>query len=184
MVDTKENPVQEGDQVILNEKLGLELAISDMQESLRNQSLSISAFKATTRHLLSAASLIVALIGALQLYKVQISDDWIWLYTGVLFLIAGLYIALVMLCVWAQAPIVVMGPIREEWELFREFYMGKSEIDILRVRLSGYLHAFDLNKEPIAFRVKLTKAASVILPVIVVILLLLSLVPRTLLGSG
>lgn len=162
-------------------RLGYEVSFADMQHHLEQQYRAIEAVKSTTQHILAAASLIVALVGALQLFYARVDSGYLILYNLLIWLTMILYIALIGCCVFVLQPAQMRGPIKADWDDLYEGYVGQEDdLDVLKQRLSNYLNAMRLNEPIIDRRRKLTTVACVLLPVVVVLLFCLSLVPRSL----
>jgi len=162
----------------MTSNLDLRVSLEEMHTYLQHQHGSIEAYKATARSLLSAASLIVALTAALQLFSVKIEPSSIGLYN--LFIVSAivLYVALIACCVGTLFPVTLWGPIEPTWKVLRDAFVGKDDREILKMRLSGLLNAISHNSTALRRPGKLVKIASWLLPFVVVLLFGLSLIPR------
>lgn len=161
-----------------NEEIGLEISTGLMQRSLAAQNSGIDSMKSTARTLLGASSVIVSLLAALNLINIQPKTEYAWLYHLIIFFAAGLYAIQMVLCISVLSPIKLSGPIEEDWDLLYQTFASKSEIGIKREQLDVYLKAIEENK-PVVIKIRnRIKYASWLLPVVVIILLLLSVIPR------
>lgn len=158
--------------------LDLQVAIEEMRIHLQRQNESVQAYKATARSLLSAASLIVALTATLQLFSVKIEPSSINLYNLLIVSAMALYIALIFCCVATLFPIDLKGPIGPDWELLRKVFFNKEDREILKIQLSQLVRVISRNATTLESPSRYVRFASVLLPVVVILLFGLSLVPR------
>jgi quinol-cytochrome oxidoreductase complex cytochrome b subunit len=107
-----------------------------------------------------------------------VSDDWYWVYQFGVGAIIVLYIALIVVCIVALWPVEIFNPIAPEWDLLTTAYKGLNEKETVSQRLSSVLNAIELNKPLLKRVTKLQATALVLLPTLVVILILLTLLPR------
>lgn len=157
----------------------LVIALAEMEKTFERQLASFEVIKTTVRALLSSASLIVALVSALQIFASPIfSPGWLICYRIGLLLAGCLYVALISLCSKALWPVAPVLPLACEWDVLTTAYRDLSEHDRLSKQLSAVLNAIDLNRPLIKRYVMFSMAATALLPLIVVILLLLALIPR------
>jgi hypothetical protein len=164
--------------IMNKDTLYLEIPLEDVRQDLNQQIGGIDTIKTTMRSVLSAASLIVSLVGALQLLTVKIAPAWMWLYQVGIVLAAFLYLALIVMCILALWPVHVWSPIAADWDELTTAYKGLDEKEALLKRLSAVLNAIDQNTPLVRRYARLQMAALVLLPAIVLVLLLLALIPR------
>jgi hypothetical protein len=161
-----------------SENLFLEIPLAEMKRTLDRQVDGLDTIKATVRSVLSAGSLIVSLVAALQLVTAKIDPKWFWLYKDGIVLAAVLYVALIITCILALWPTTVVGPIKPDWDILTTAFKGLSEKEAFLEQLSSILNAIDLNR-PIVNRYKyLQMIALALLPALVLVLLLLAFIPR------
>lgn len=161
-------------------KLGLTIAVEEMSQYLQYQFSSMDTIKTNIRAIFGSASLIIAILGGFQLVNVRIAANYLAVYNIGIVLSMIMYIALIVCCVWAISPAPMKGPIAPEWEEINSAFLeGKNENDILQQRLSNYLQAIKLNEHILLTRSHMVTVTGILLSLIVIILLLLSLVPRT-----
>ena len=156
----------------------LEIPLEVMKMDLENQAGSFDTIKATVRSVLSAASLIISLVGALQIVTARVAPAWLWLYWSGVILAAMLYVTLIVVCSMALMPARTWLPIRPEWDNLTTTFKDKNEEEILLKYLSSILNAIDKNSPVLQRFVRLQKVALILLPIIVIILLSLALLPR------
>jgi hypothetical protein len=163
----------------IENKFGYQVAISEMQKYLDGQYQSVSAVKNVVEQILGAASLIIAIIGALQLFNARIQPQYQAIYNGLIVVTVILYIVLIASSIWVLSPTEVKGPISADWDELYKGYVGhENEIDILKQQLSNYLNAIKLNDPIIIKRSRRTWIPAILLPVIVILVFSLSLLPR------
>ena len=168
-------------EIPVENKFGYEIVIAEMKYLLEQQYQGIAATKSTAQHILSAASLIIALIGALQLLNVQVDAKWTIPYCGLVIFSILFYVALMICCVLVIRPAQVYTPTSANWdELYEKFVGNQDDLDILKQQLANYLNVLRLNESIVTTRRKLATAASILLPIIVIILFTLSVIPRSL----
>lgn len=156
----------------------LQVATEEMQAVLNRQYDGMDAIKATARSILSAASLITALLGALQIFSARIDPAYQVLYPYGITMALVLYIALIAGCAVALLPVTMKGPIAPNWKVLSDSFVGKDERAIMEMRLSCLLNAIDLNA-PLLRRMRLVTILSGALLVLeVCLLVMLSLIPR------
>jgi hypothetical protein len=162
----------------MTDNFDLQVSTEEMQAVLKRQYDGMDAIKATARSFFSAASLIIALLGALQIFSARVDPVYQALYPYGIVAALVLYIALVVSCSLALLPVTMKGPIAASWDVLSESLIGKEDRDILEMLLSGLLNAIQLNV-PILKRMRLAAVISGALLVLEVCLLVaLSLVPR------
>jgi hypothetical protein len=156
----------------------LDIPLEVMKKDLENQVGSFDTIKATVRSVLSAASLIISLVGALQLVTVHVAPAWLWLYWSGVILAAVLYVTLIVVCIIALMPVRPWLPIKPEWDNLTTTFKGMNEEEINLKYLSSILNAIEKNTPVIEKFVCLQRVALILLPVIVIVLLSLALIPR------
>jgi hypothetical protein len=151
-----------------------------MKYRLEEQYKSISAFKNIVQYIITSASLVVGLGGSLQLFNVQVDVLYVNKYKFLLISTIVIYLLLIALSLAVVFPVKVKGPTpADRDQLFNGFIWKTKELDILRQQLDNYLAAIDANECVILKRRKLAILTSCILPIIVILIILLSLIPRT-----
>jgi hypothetical protein len=157
---------------------GLKVCVDEMNRNLKLQYEGIDSLKATARAVLSAASLITALMTVLQLARPAIQAAYVPLYNAGIVITMMLYAGLISACVAAISSVTMIAPIGADWKALYTTFATKTETDLLKMQIAQTIQAIEKN-EPIINRLRtLVIAACILLPVVVVILLALSLIPR------
>ena len=147
---------------------GLLIGIEEAQNVLKRQHEGITALNAKARSLLSATSMILALIGTLQLTLKDYHGQAFWILFGAALV---LYAVLVLLTTMVQQPVTLSGPVAAEWEVISVEFARHNRIEMLEQRLTDTLNAIDLNRPAISKKRTQSSFAGLLLPIIVVILL-------------
>ncbi|RJX17551.1 MAG: hypothetical protein C4575_12980 [Desulforudis sp.] len=157
----------------LGSELGYRLAVDEMQRLFNAQMATIENVKTNAQNILGSASLIVALVGALQIFN---AGPRLLPYTILVVIISLLYILMVICCIGAMFLTNIAMPVKANWDVLFETYINHPDnIALYRQMLSQLLNVFELNKPMIARRSRLANIATVLLPIIVVLLFILSL---------
>jgi TRAP-type C4-dicarboxylate transport system permease large subunit len=161
----------------MEQKLGYEIAIEEMKYLIDEQSKTVDLAKATARQILSAASLIVALVAVLPILGSPINASNSRLYCCLIIAAGVLFITLIILCVLVLAMRRFAGPFLADWnEIWKTLVNQESELDILKMRLSSYLNVLRLNKSAVKQKTQFANIAAALLPAIVAILLFAALI--------
>ena len=156
----------------------LKTSLEEMKRDLDAQKASFDTIKATMRTILSASSLIVSLVGALQLLTARIAPGWTWLYILGVSVVAILYITLIVLCAMTLWPVSVWSPLSSKWDDLTTTFQGMNEKDYLLQYLVQVTQAMEKNAPRLQKAARLERIALILLPSLVTILLLLALIPR------
>lgn len=161
-----------------NEALYLQIPLEEMQKLYERQISGVDSIKNNVRAVLSAASLIVSLVSAMQIVSARISPDWLAFYQAAVVFAVFLYIALIIMCISALWPVNVIGPMKADWDELTTSYKNKTYLDAIRLQLSSVLNAIDENA-PILNRLKyLQISVQILLAILVTLILLMALIPR------
>ena len=163
----------------VSDTLYLEIVIEDMQDTFVRQLAGIGKVKDGVRSYLGAASLLISLVGALQILTVRVSLEWFGWYQVGLGAAGALYVILISLCAIALFPVGVKGPIAPDWDELTTSYQGLSKEDALLKRLSSILNAIDANRPVVKKMSRLGIAIGTLLPFLVIIFMLLAMIPRS-----
>lgn len=161
-----------------NEGSGLSISIEMMKHNLKMQDASMDSFKATARSLLSASSLIIALLALLSILNIHPKAGYLRIYQAGVLAIAGLYAFEIALCLSALFPSAFHGPVQSNWKVFYNTFMDKSDIEQLKVLLAAYLNAHDLNGPVLDGVRKRLQLAHRLFAALILLILLLSLIPK------
>jgi hypothetical protein len=157
---------------------GLKVGVEEMNRNLKLQYEGIDSLKATARSVLSAASLITGLMSLLQLARPTIQPDYVALFNLGIVLTLILYVLLIGACLAAISALTLKAPVAADWVVIQRFFGGKTGTELMNLQISALLHAITTNEPIIARQRRLVIIACILLPIIVVILLGLSLIPR------
>ena len=157
---------------------GLRLALEETQRVLERQLASVDSVKAGIRLYFSSTSLLVGLMGALQIFTTNIQPGWQAWYYGGLALVLGLYLALLGLFLVSLWPTRMFLPVQASWKELVATFHDKSEPEAVDLLLSGVLNAIDLNRPILNRLARLHQAISVLFGLEVIALVLLAFLPR------
>lgn len=178
MTDAVANSENETD--VFENPAGFDVIIDELKTHLQEQYDSVTVIKSSANSVFSAASLVVAIIGALGLFNVKIEDDYQLAFNLLIGVAITLYVGMIIGLVWVLQPVTVNGPTKTTWETLWNAYASKEdELNIKRQQISNYLAAIEHNSVVIKRLSTRTKIFSSIFPVILIILLVLTLFPRT-----
>jgi hypothetical protein len=163
----------------MNKNLDIQVSIEEMSELLDKQFDSMEAIKTTARTIFGSASLVTSILGAFKLTTIIIVEDYAKYFNIGIVISMVLYVILIVCCIFILLPINMKLPIEANWKVLRDAFVGKEERDILKMQLSAYLNAISHNDKLINSKKKLATIASVILPLIVITLLIVSVLPRS-----
>ena len=163
---------------VLSKRSNLEIPLIEMRQSLQNQLAGIDLMKGTIKTVFGSASLIVSLIGALQLFTTNVAIAWLPVYQGLLIALAILYFGLIVICVLGMMPIRTTPVLPHNWDTLSVTFQNMTDHEMTAMHLSAVLQAFDYNK-PLVIRIyRLQVTALIILPVLVLLILFLAFLPR------
>ena len=156
----------------------LDIPVLEMQRTYEKQSAGIDTIKSTIKTVFGSASLIVSLIGALQLFTKPVTAEWLPMYQNLLVVIALLYLALIVVCVAGLMPVYVHHPLNANWDQLTTTFKNMNELEMKRMHLSSILQAIEVNAPIVKRFYRLQVGALVILPVLVLLILFLAWLPR------
>lgn len=156
----------------------LDIPLAEMQRTYQGQSSSIDSIKATIKTIFGSASLIVSLIGALQLLTKPVTVTWLPTYQLILTVIAFLYVALIIVCIAGMWPVRWQHPLNTDWDELTSTFKDMDDDDMKRMHLSAILQAIEINAPKVKRYSRLQMTALFIIPIIVLLILLLAFLPR------
>jgi len=158
------------------DKESLRIALHEMRALLQQRFEAADALDRKADALLGTASLVLTLVSTLQLALLGPGTSWLyWLGLVSAFV---LYLALIALVSSTLMPESYTTPIQARWEVLDEYLFQRREEDALLTLISGYVEQITANRQILERRVARIRIAWRLLPAIVVILFLLSLMPR------
>jgi len=170
--------MSENNVVYKNERITLDIALDEMKKTLSRQFEGLDIFKETAKNLFGASSLVLSLIGALQLVRPNIVNEWVCIYNAMIILALSLYAFMLAICLWVILPTKLYQPVGTDWDEIYKFFTG-DEIFIYRNYLLAYTKTVEEMNPPVlrSRRIALY-IAGILLFLIISLLLLLSLIPR------
>lgn len=163
---------------IVSKRSNLEIPLLEMQRSLQNLLAGIDLMKGTLKTVFGSASLIVSLIGALQLFTTTVAAAYVPWYQGLLSAVAILYLALIVVCVLGLLPMRTAPVLPYDWDTLSLTFQNMSDAEMTAMHLSAVLQAIEKNTPLVHRLYRLQLAALVLLPVIVLLILCLAGLPR------
>jgi hypothetical protein len=151
-----------------------------MQRTYDSQLAGIDSIKTTIRTIFGAASLIVSLASALQIFALRpVPAAWLNTYQNGIVIIAILYLALIVVCIAGMWPVYIWRPLLPDWDELTTAYKDLDEQQTKAKQLSSLLNVIDLNKSVVIRFYRLQVTALILLPLLVLLLLLLAWIPRS-----
>lgn len=157
---------------------GYKASLEEMQKVFGYQLDSVSASKETNKNFFGAASLIITLLGSLQLLLGKVSNAWTSTYQLLLLISLVIYILFILISIYIFLPTVLQAPIRADWSELKESFFCREEKDILVHQLSQYLIAIDDNKKALKKLDRFTKIGGALLIVLILLFAVLALMPK------
>jgi hypothetical protein len=158
--------------------LGYRTCLTEAQKAFERQSLSMDHAKEMSKTLFQVGSVIVAIIAALKVWGSGAQGIEAAAFTFLLIISVLAYVILIWLFMKTLSPTGWNGPINTQWDVLYNAFMNKDEIEVLRMQLSSYLNALDLNDKILYRFAKYVKVETWLLGVTVLLLLMVSLMPR------
>lgn len=152
----------------VNEILGYQAIVAELESIYFRQRESIDAIKSTIRSYIQASSILITLIGAIQIWVIG-KDNFsapIW-YLVVTGFISVLFLVLLVLSIIGLAAIKVSDPIKPSLEILWESFGNKTELEIIKVRISAFYKITAENDKKIQGLFKVSIVIGALLVVIV-----------------
>ncbi len=156
----------------------LDIPLFETQRTYEQQLAGLDSIKVTVRAVFGSASLIVSLVGALQLFTTAVAPQWQTTYQIILAAIAVLYALLIIVCVAGMWPVYTNPPLAPDWDTLTTTFKKMNDIEMTRMHLSTVLQAIELNRPIVKRFFRFEVAALIILPIIVILVLVLAWLPR------
>ncbi len=164
--------------MVKKSNFGLQVSIEEMQKAFDREMASFDTVKANNRTIFTAASLLVSLLSALQILSARVDPAWLVAWRSGLIFTAVLYIVLIIICVYSLRPLDVYGPVKADWDTLMEAFYGKTDEEILLLRLNSIVDTIQVNKTMLRKSASVNRWASVLLICLVALLFSLALIPR------
>lgn len=123
----------------------LRVMLSEAKQSYAYQYDSFDVLKGQASTALGASSLIVSLVGLLQIFR-QASLDLTAVQVVLIVILALLYLWQFITSMAAIGPLEIATPIKPEWDVMSEYYRGATGDELLKLQLSSYLNAIQKNE--------------------------------------
>lgn len=160
-------------------KLGLELSLEEMKHYHDEVFNGLAEIKKTTRYIFSAASIIIALIAVLQIFTVKVLPDYQTLYNNLIVASMILYGLLIAGSVFLLLPVKVKGVFPADLKTLKERLIDvDNDLTVYRQLINDYIDAIEQNEPKVRKRYWLTVVVGALLPIIVIMLLYMSTLPR------
>jgi Na+/melibiose symporter-like transporter len=159
-------------------KTHLDIPLAEMQQSFKNELAGIDSMKTAIRAIFGSASLIVSLIGALQLITAPVPKHLLPTYQMALIGLAVLYLILIAVCVAGMWPVKIYPVLPYDWDRLTVMFKDKSDVEMQQLHLSQTLHAMEDNRPLVDRLYKLQIAALVVTALLVLLILFLAFLPR------
>ena len=135
--------------------LGYEISVSEMKYRLEEVYKGIDEIKNTFRNIFGAASIIVALIGALQVFSTDVVLEYESQYCLLISITIVLYALLIAGCIWMISPAIVAGPTPSDWDELKEGFIDReSKSKIYEQLIKNYIQAIDKSEPEVMKRYK------------------------------
>lgn len=117
--------------------LGAKVAIEESEKVLKEQMKSVGAFKTHQGRLLTVLGFILSVIGLL----IGLRDDPLEITPVVIIILGSLFLGFVCIYAFIVAPVELEMPVKIDFDIFKEVFIGKQEKTILENRLANYIKA-------------------------------------------
>ena len=151
--------------------------LHEAENKLERQSESIESLKSHARTIFGASSIVIPLLGTLLIFS-DIAINVKSYYIAIVAMMITLYVVLVILSLIILSPSRFSGPIQIDHPTLKEVFLGKNELEIIKIRLSAYLNAIELNEGNIILKQKMTTIISIIFAIIVILLLIAAVLSK------
>jgi hypothetical protein len=147
-----------------------------MKDHLLHTNEGVEAVKGTAKAILETASLILSLVGVYFLgaggaVGPEFSNV---ISVGMLLIMVG-YFGVITISLYILMPKKLKGPIEPVWDTLYDQFENKSDVEVLRVRVSSYLKAIGINEKIVKNMSRWVVVAAALLGIIVLLLLGLGL---------
>jgi hypothetical protein len=163
---------------MIDANFGEKVCLDEAKKAFERQSLSMDRLKDMSKTLFQSASIIVAIIAALKIWGSNATGFTSLAFVALLILSLLSYVSLIYLFVRTLSPTGWNGPIKNDWDVLYGAFGDKEEIDVIRMQISSYLNAFQLNDEILLRFANYVRVESWLLGSTVLLLIIASLLPR------
>ncbi len=146
------------------------MVLEEQRRAFDHLAESSNALDAKLQTLLGSASLIISLVGTVQIVLLKQAGGFFF-WAGLLVVIL-LYLAMVGFILWGLRPVAHFEPIDSQWENLAIRYFNESEDHVLQYMISDYLYGIDYNGGLNNGKIRALRVATVLFMAIVVVILL------------
>ncbi len=133
----------------IDRQYGLDVILSEVSAALADMNASIKALKDSAVTIFSSGSLVVAIMGAFQIFDRTVLPQYEVLYKILTFASVALYLPLLGFSLTTILPITIETPIKPQWDELHDAYWDKTKIYIIRKRIISYTNAIERNAKVI-----------------------------------
>ena len=160
-------------------KLGLEMSLEEMKHYHEEVFNGLAEIKKTTRSIFSAASIIIALLGVLQIFTVKVIPEYQAKYNSLIVASMILYGLLITGSVILLFPVKMKGAFPADVKTLKDRLIDvDDELTVYRQLIIDYVDAIHQNEPKVKKRYWLSLVVGILLPIIVALLLYMSTLPR------
>lgn len=126
------------------EPIGKRMVLEEQRRAFDKVSEASNSLDQKLQSLLGSASLVVSLVGVLQLPTLKLStgDFFWWVFVPALLL----YISMVVTTILGLRPLKYLDPIDSNWDVLAARYFDESEDHVLEYLISDYLAFIEINR--------------------------------------
>ena len=150
------------------EPVGKRYVLDEQRRAFDHVNEAGSALDSKLQALLGSGSLIISLVGTVQLVNLRQGGDLFFWGLGVTIV---LYIIMVGVILWGLRPLEYYEPIDNDWEKLDRTFFGENEDDVLEQLISNYLKYIEQNRRHNVSKVKMQRIATGLLMFIVAVIL-------------
>lgn len=161
-----------------NVKYNHDVPLQEMKRMYAGQSAGFDAVKNTIRSVFSAAGLILALLGALQVFSAKVVPEWQAAYYWALAAIFALYLVFIVICIAGMWPVYWYPVFDNNWDILSTTFQDMTKDQEDAMYISAIIQAIDLNSPIVKRYADREKAALILFPIIVMLVLSLAFIPR------
>jgi hypothetical protein len=162
----------------MNNHADLRVSLAEVERYFELQVSSVTSYKETIKYIFGFASLIITVLGSLQLITGKVSAAWLMTYQVLLGAAFFLYILLLLLSIFYLVPTTLKSPIDPTWDELEKSFFYKEEKELLVQQICNTLNVITLNKKEIARLSFRTRIAVWLVVIIILLLAILILLPK------
>ena len=129
----------------MEENFDVKTMLNEACQELQLQEICIDSLRAHTRTIFNASSLILPLLGTLLIFS-DIDDEIKGIYIAIIALMILLFISLLILSLIIMNPSSFYRPFQMDFEKLKDAFLGEEEREIIKLQVTSYLNAINLNQ--------------------------------------